>query len=108
MTSGSPPETDVACAHRWCAEKIAAHLREVLRVECDLADGQLTLYECYGPDWARTPIARLRYTGETGLWSLYARDRYKNFHRYQFLAPCARIQDILDYLDNSGDPIFWG
>ena len=45
VTSGSLPETDVACVQRWCAEKIPAHLRKVLRVECDLADGQLTLYE---------------------------------------------------------------
>ncbi|HXL63087.1 MAG TPA: DUF3024 domain-containing protein [Mycobacterium sp.] len=30
------------------------------------------------------------------------------FHRYQFLDPSPWVQDLLDHLDNSGDPIFWG
>ena len=27
---------------------------------------------------------------------------------HQFLDPSHRIQDLLDYLDNRADPIFWG
>ncbi|MCX0269183.1 DUF3024 domain-containing protein [Nocardia zapadnayensis] len=36
------------------------------------------------------------------------RDRHLKFHRYRFLEPSPRVQDLLDHIDNSGDPIFWG
>ncbi|GAA3130469.1 hypothetical protein GCM10020255_004080 [Rhodococcus baikonurensis] len=45
---------------------------------------------------------------ETGLWTLYWRDRNLKFHRYQFLAPSPHVQDLLDHIENGGDPIFWG
>jgi hypothetical protein len=108
VASGELPDLDVTCVQRWCANKVPAHLRDVLSVECVIADGYLTIYEGYGPDSTRTPIALLRYTIETGLWTLYSSDRYQNFHRYPFLTPSPRIQDVLDHIDSSGDPIFWG
>ena len=50
----------------------------------------LTICECrppwredLGPDWTRFPIARLHYTGTTGLWTLYWRDHNLKYHRYQ-------------------------
>ena len=60
------------------------------------------------PEWTRFPIARLSYTKKTGLWTLYWRDRNLKFHRYQFLAPSPHVQDLLDHIENGGDPIFWG
>jgi hypothetical protein len=50
-------------------------------------------------DWTRFPIARLHYTGTTGLWTLYRPDHTLKYHRYQPLDPSPRIQDLLDYLD---------
>ncbi|REK75323.1 DUF3024 domain-containing protein, partial [Rhodococcus erythropolis] len=47
-------------------------------------------------------------TKKTGLWTLYWRDRNLKFHRYQFLAPSPHVQDLLDHIENGGDPIFWG
>jgi hypothetical protein len=63
-------------------------------------------------DWAlrpfEFPIARLHYTKATGLWTLYWRDRNLKYHRYDPLDPSPRVQDLLDYLDDRADPIFWG
>jgi hypothetical protein len=60
------------------------------------------------PDWTRFPIARLHYTKTTGLWTLYWRDRNLKYHRYEPLDPSPQVEDLLDYLDDRADPIFWG
>ena len=49
------------------------------------------------------PISRLT----TGLWTLYWRDRNLKYHRYDPLDPSPQVQDLLDYLGNRADPIFW-
>lgn len=76
------PETDVARVQRWCRARVPEHIRDQVRVEVDVAARHLTIVECrplwrpdFGPDWTRFPIARLRYTAATGLWSLYWCDR---------------------------------
>jgi Protein of unknown function (DUF3024) len=42
------------------------------------------------------------------LWTLYWRDRNLKYHRYHPLDPSPQVQDLLDYLDQRADPIFWG
>jgi hypothetical protein len=48
------------------------------------------------------------YTKTTGLWTLYWRDGNLKYHRYEPLDPGPQVQDLLDYLDDRADPIFWG
>jgi hypothetical protein len=50
----------------------------------------------------------MHYTKTTGLWTLYWRDRNLKYHRYHPLDPSPQVQDLLDYLDERADPIFWG
>ncbi|MHD0307233.1 DUF3024 domain-containing protein [Rhodococcus erythropolis] len=109
------PELDVARIVKYCASRVPDRLRHEIRVECDIAPRHVTICECrppwredFGPEWTRFPIARLSYTKKTGLWTLYWRDRNLKFHRYQFLAPSPHVQDLLDHIENGGDPIFWG
>jgi Protein of unknown function (DUF3024) len=66
------------------------HIRNEIRVECDIAPRHLTICECRpprredsGPDWTRFPITRLHYTRTTGLWTLYWPDHNLKYHRYQ-------------------------
>jgi len=115
MAAGGLPELDVARVRRWCAEQVPEHARGEIRIECDLAPRHLTICECrppwredFGPDWTRFPIARLHYTKTTGLWTLYWRDRNLKYHRYEPLDPSPQVQDLLDYLNDRADPIFWG
>ena len=56
----------------------------------------------------RFPIARLRYTKSTGVWAIYWRDRNLKFHEYKRKRPNKRVQVLLDYIQDSGDAIFWG
>lgn len=115
MAANGLPELDVARVVEYCASRVPEHLRDEIRVECDITDRHLTICECrppwradFGPQWSRFPIARLHYTKKAGLWTLYWRDRNLKFHRYQFLEPSSHIQTLLDHIENSGDPIFWG
>jgi Protein of unknown function (DUF3024) len=115
MGESGLPDLDVARVLRYCASGVPAHLRDQIRVECVIAPRHLTICECrppwredFGPEWTPFPIARLHYTKRTQLWTLYWRDRNLIFHRYQYLEPSPHVQTLLDHIENSGDPIFWG
>ncbi|MEV0360265.1 DUF3024 domain-containing protein [Nocardia sp. NPDC050697] len=115
MSGRRLPDLDVVRVQRWCAAQVPEQLRGEIRVECDVAARHLTICECrppwrddLGPEWTRFPIAHLCHTKATRLWTLYWRDRHLKFHRYQHLAPSPHVQDLLDYLDQRADPIFWG
>lgn len=107
------PEADLLRIGVWCREHVPAHVRDQLRIECEATDRHVTILETRPPwdgvgDWTRFPIARLRYTGTTGQWRLYWRDRNLQFHEYAGRRPTKRVQTLLDFLDSHEDPIFWG
>ena len=109
------PELDVARVQRWCRARVPEAVRDQVRVEVDVADRHLTIVECrppwsadMGPEWTRFPIARLRYTKATGLWSLLWRDRNLRFHAYDRVPPSARVEDLLVEVDQDPTAIFWG
>ncbi len=79
------------------------------------SDFGVTIVECrppwradIGPEWTRLPIARLRFTQSTGLWSLYWRDRNLHFHVYDRARPTSSIEDLLVEIDRNPTAIFWG
>ena len=72
----------------------------------------LTICECrppwredLGPDRTRFPIARLRYTTTTPLWTCTGATTTSNTTDTNHMTP---NKDLLDYLDSRADPIFWG
>ena len=109
------PELDVAQVQQWCAARVQAHATHQVRVEYVIAARHLTILERrapwrddFGPEWTSFPIARLRYTAATKLWTLWWRDRNMRFHAYGSVAPTQRVQDILAELDRDPTCIFWG
>ena len=117
MPTGSGlPDLDVARVRRWCDDRVPGHVRDQVRVECDVGSRHLTIVECRPPwgaadagsAWTRFPIARLRYTKASKLWSLYWRDRNLRFHEYDRIGPTARVGDLLDEIDSDPTAIFWG
>jgi len=115
MTAQGLPESDVARVQRWCEQRIPAHVRDQVRVECEVAARHLTIVECRPPwrddmrsEWTRFPIARLRYTKSTRAWSLYWRDRNLRFHEYDLVAPSSRVDDLLAEINRDPTSIFWG
>lgn len=91
-------------------------VRSEVRVEADVEDRHVTIVESRPPwskdtgaqEWTRNPIARLRYTASSGLWSLYWRDRNRRFHAYEFVPPSRSIEVLLDEVDRDPTAIFWG
>lgn len=106
------PDLDVLRIRRWCQERVPEHLWDQMKVEAEVADRHVTIVETRAPwdgqgDWTRLPIARLRYTATTGLWSIYSRDRNMKFHEYPY-PPTKNIQSLLEFIGSHEDPIFWG
>jgi len=109
------PELDVARVERWCRARVPEQVRDQVRVEVDVADRHLTIVECrppwrgdLGTEWTRFPIARLRYTKGTRLWSLYWRDRNLRFHAYDRVPATSSVEDLLGEVDRDPTAIFWG
>lgn len=108
-------ETDVARIQRWCRARVPESVRDEVRVEAEVADRQVTIVECRPPwlpdvetEWTRLPVARLRFTKSTGLWSLFWRDRNLRFHSYDLVPPTARVEELLAEVDRDPTAIFWG
>jgi hypothetical protein len=107
------PEADVRRIQGWARARVPEHLWQQVKVEADVADRYVDIVEVRPPwngiaDHTRFPIARLHYSGATGQWAIYWRDRNLKFHEYKRRRPTKNVQALLDYIDNSGDPIFWG
>ena len=107
------PETDLRRIQTWCRRRVPEHLWPQVKVEADVDPRHVTIVEVR-PPWdgvgepTRSPIARLRYTVATGLWSIYWCDRNLRFHEYDRKRPSKNVQSLLDHIAESGDPIFWG
>jgi len=109
------PDLDVRRVRRWCDARVPEHVRDQVRVECDIAPRHLTVIEArppwradFGPEWTRQPIARLRYTKATGTWELFWPDRNSRFHRYDLMEPTPRVEDLLAEVERDPAAIFWG
>lgn len=108
------PEADLLRIGKWCQARVPAKYLDQIRVECEIADRHVTIYESRPPwdgrgaEWIQFPIARLRYTQKTGQWQIYWRDRNLKFHSYTRKRPTKNVQSLLDYIGSGTDPIFWG
>ncbi|MGH9222948.1 MAG: DUF3024 domain-containing protein [Acidimicrobiales bacterium] len=96
-------------------ERIPLHAREQIRIELEIDAGSATILECrpprrpdYGPEWTRSPIARLRFTKSRKEWALYWRDRNAQFRAYDPVAPTPSVEVLLDEIDRDPTCIFWG
>jgi hypothetical protein len=115
VSGSSLPELEVARVRRWYDQRVPEHVRDQVRVECEVAPRHLTIVESRPPwdgsagqEWTRFPIARLRYTKADKSWTLYWRDRNLRFHIYDKLAPSSRVDDLLDEIERDPTAIFWG
>ena len=107
------PETDLDRIRLWCRERWPEDMWHQAKVEADVADRHVDIVEVR-PAWdgvgepIRESVARLRYTASTGQWAIYWCDSDLRFHEYKHKRPSKNVQTLLDHIENSGDPIFWG
>lgn len=107
------PSSDLARIQLWCLERVPEHLHDRMRVEADVTPRHVTIVDVQPPwdgqgEWVHFPVARLRYTAATGLWSLYWRDRNLAFHEYPQQRPVKQVGTLLRRIERDEDGIFWG
>lgn len=112
------PETDLARIRRWLDarnDRLPPRAVDQLRYELDVDARSATVLECrppwredFGREWARFPVARLRYTRSRQEWTLYWRDRNLKFHRYDLADPSPDVEYLLAEVDADPTCIFWG
>jgi hypothetical protein len=61
-----------------------------------------------GPEWTSFGIARLRYNGQRGEWTLYWRDSNACWHRYDRIDPSSDLTMLLAEIESDPTAIFWG
>jgi len=111
------PENDVQLVQDWLDQRndgFPLDLRDKIRYEIDTGAHDITLFECrppwkaeFGPDWTRSPVARLHYTIVGNVWSLFWRNKYGEFHVYD-IDPSPDVSDLLAQIDSDPTAIFWG
>ena len=108
------PETDLRRRIRlWAHGRVPEHPWDELKVGADVSDRHVDIVEVRPPwdgvgEHTRFPIALLRYTQSTGRWAIYWRDRNLKFHEDHRKRATTNIQALLDHIETSDDPIFWG
>jgi hypothetical protein len=86
------------------SKRTLERLRERARL---LGEKHTTLAERYLEEWARMPIAKLRYVGSTRLWTLYYHRHTGRWERYPLLGPTRRIDKLVDEIERDPICIFW-
>jgi len=112
------PELDLARVQKWVDDQNAdmpPHVREVVRIEIDVSDRAITIFECrplwhdqVDAEWSRQEVARMRYTKVQRVWTLYWPDRNSKFHYYEHLKPTPHIDRLIAAVDIDETCIFWG
>jgi hypothetical protein len=112
------PERGLQAVKNWVDAQNSSYPEEVLavvRIEFEVSRNAITILECRAPwsedlrpEWSREPVARLRYTGTTGLWTLYCLGGNLEFRKYDLVAPNKHVRRLLTEIDRDPTGIFWG
>ncbi|MGK2938944.1 MAG: DUF3024 domain-containing protein [Solirubrobacteraceae bacterium] len=109
------PEHDVAAVRAFCARFVGPELGDEMRLEIEEDRGTVTIIErrapwdpSAGPEWSRSPIARLRRNASRGDWALYRPDRSDGWRRYEGLEPVRDVTTALAEIERDPMGHFWG
>ena len=107
-------ESDVARIQEVCDARVSREVSAEVRVELERERQAVNIVERrppwrddLGPDWARLPVARLRYVASKGLWTLYYLRHTGRWERYPLLGPSRRLNDLLRELADDPICVFW-
>ena len=109
------PKADVARIRTLCDQRVPDDAQDQVRIEVEEDRQAVTILECrppwredHGPEWTRSPIARLRYVASTRRWTLYYRRHTGRWERYPLLGSTSRFDELLTEIDQDPICIFWG
>lgn len=98
----------------FCARRIPAHAAGEVRLDIEFGDSHVTLVESR-PDartpgaWLHLPVARFRYNGASGTWTLLSPAFSGKESWRPFPAPPTReLERLIIAVDEDQSGIFWG
>lgn len=97
----------------YCERKVSAQLKDLIRLKFKVWGTHVTLIEARPhwndpAEWSETKVAQFRYDPAENQWSLFCSDRNQKWLRYIDLDPSARLDDLLQEVDEDPMGIFWG
>jgi hypothetical protein len=115
VSGREPPTTSVARVQAWCRARVPEAVRDRVRIECEVSGRDLTVVERHpasdpsmGPEWSRSPVARLRYLTSRGVWRLYWHGSDDSWHEYPDLPFARTVDELLDEIEQDPRALFWG
>jgi len=97
----------------YCDRKVPIEHRDKLRVCFKIEENSVTLYE-ERPAFMKpgtlveSNISNFQYDAKTSLWTLYCRDQYSHWHKYDVFDPSLDFDDLLQEVEEDPTGIFWG
>ncbi|WP_394162655.1 DUF3024 domain-containing protein [Galactobacter valiniphilus] len=105
-------EQDLEVIHAWAASHVPVEVADRAHVHAVVDGHRVTIFEGHRrtpeSQWQDTPVARLRFTAVSDLWSLWWPDQNREFHAYEPCAPAERVSTILAAIDADEHSLFWG
>lgn len=109
------PDLDLAKIRRFAEDRVPARARHQVRLEVEVDGRAVTIVERrapwspeVGPEWSRSPVARLRFSASTSTWALYSRDRNLAWHHYRRAGDAPFVDPLLTVLAADPTHISWG
>ena len=97
----------------FCAAKVPAHVQAKIKLSMKWVGCKVTLIE-HRPffldpaRWTESPVAQLRFDSDSGLWSLYCRDRNQRWHSFQPMPSSPHLHKLISEIGRDQTGIFWG
>jgi hypothetical protein len=97
----------------YCERRVPPHARDQVRMSFSVRGNNVTINEervaFKEPGrWVTIPIAQLRFTEKSGLWTLYCADRNDRWHLYRHAEPAKDVGALLGAMDADKTGIFFG
>ena len=97
----------------YCDRRVPPRVRDQLGMNFVIRGNNVTINELRiafkkPGTWVTIPIAQLRFTEDSGEWSLYCADRNSRWHLYRHAEPAKDVGALLGAMDNDKTGIFWG
>ncbi len=99
---------------KYCDNRIPAHLRNKVTVSYEIRGSNVTIFESRAPwrsemtEWTKSKVAQIRYDEKKTMWTLFCRDQYGKWYKYESLPAVKNLDRVIEEIDADPTGIFWG
>jgi len=97
----------------YCDNRVSPEVRDKVRVCFRIEEDSVTLYEerpalMKPGTLVESNVSKFEYDAKTTMWTLYCRDQYSHWHKYDVFEPSLDFDDLLQEVEEDPTGIFWG